>query len=462
MSFSREESASLDTAFPRSGSGRQDAPAEDMEGSSSMRNRILASLAALLTSTSLTFAQDPLPTGEPTAPPSVRITPTPVTPAAPDCYSGAHYTFATDDHSSQAPRIWASAEYLLWWLRDAPLGTPIVTTATPGNIAAAIAAGQAPGAVGSIGTQLVNPSTLNYDHPLSGGRFTLGAWLGCDSMVGVEGSGFLMQSRSAQFAVNSPEGGQIFFIPFFDFALVPPAENAFPFGAVGSLSGTIQMVNRTEFWGAEVNGLIKLAETDTFSLSLLAGVRYLDLHENLDLGFVGIAPGGFAITSSLDTYDTRNQFWGGQLGARGELHRGGFFANVTGKVALGTMHEVVNATGFANVTAAGINATVPGGFFVLPSNIGQQSHNAFAVVPQVGAQIGYDVTRNIRVFAGYDFLYVSDVVRPGDQIDRRINFSQQAAPVGGGALVGQPMPQPQFNHNDFWAHGFSFGVQVRY
>ena len=84
------------------------------------------------------------------------------------------------------------------------------------------------------------------------------------------------------------------------------------------------------------------------------------------------------------------------------------------------------------------------------------------MVPEVKVQVGYDVTNNIRVFAGYDFLYVSDVVRPGNQIDPRVNFSQQAAPVGGGALVGPALPAAQFNHTDFWAHGVNVGLQFRY
>jgi hypothetical protein len=103
-----------------------------------------------------------------------------------------------------------------------------------------------------------------------------------------------------------------------------------------------------------------------------------------------------------------------------------------------------------------------GGFFVQDSDFGVRSSDRFAVLPQLSGQVGMDVANNFRVHIGHDFLYVSDVVRPGDQIDRRINFIQQPVPVGGGALIGTALPAPLFNHNDFWAHGNSAGVTLRF
>jgi hypothetical protein len=235
-----------------------------------------------------------------------------------------------------------------------------------------------------------------------------------------------------------------------------------PFGANGSTSGSIQAVNRTELWGVEANAVFNVASTDCYCLNLLAGVRYLDLLENLNLTFVGDGPGFVFTTTSFDRFYTHNRFWGGQLGARAETHFGDFFASITAKVALGPMHENVAAYGISTIVAPGINTTVGGGIFAQASNSIRQSSNVFAVVPQVGVQAGYDVTCNVRVFAGYDFLYASNVVRPGDQLDHRINFDRQAQPIGGGGFVGPAVPVLPFNHTDFWAQGVSFGVQFSY
>jgi hypothetical protein len=56
------------------------------------------------------------------------------------------------------------------------------------------------------------------------------------------------------------------------------------------------------------------------------------------------------------------------------------------------------------------------------------------VVPEVGVKVGYQVTPHLRAQVGYDFLYWSDVVRPGSQIDPLINTNliPPATPGGPG------------------------------
>ena len=72
-------------------------------------------------------------------------------------------------------------------------------------------------------------------------------------------------------------------------------------------------------------------------------------------------------------------------------------------------------------------------FFTQTTNIGQQTRNQFEVVPEVQVRGGYNVTSNLRLFAGYDFLYMSRVVRPGDQIDTTLNLTGNPAISGVGA-----------------------------
>jgi hypothetical protein len=59
---------------------------------------------------------------------------------------------------------------------------------------------------------------------------------------------------------------------------------------------------------------------------------------------------------------------------------------------------------------------------------------------------------------------VSNVVRPGDQIDRRINPSQIPLPPPAGAqpLVGVAQPAVLFRTTTFIAQGVSFGLQYRW
>jgi hypothetical protein len=86
-----------------------------------------------------------------------------------------------------------------------------------------------------------------------------------------------------------------------------------------------------------------------------------------------------------------------------------------------------------------------------------------AIVPEVGLNIGYQATRSIRAYVGYDFLYLSNVLRPGNQIDRSINTSQtvQSAIAGNSPAPGE-RPAVPLSGSEFWAQGIHFGLGLSY
>ena len=105
----------------------------------------------------------------------------------------------------------------------------------------------------------------------------------------------------------------------------------------------------------------------------------------------------------------------------------------TGKVALGDMQQQTRINGVLasnDFNGLGPVQTFPGGYFALPTNSGTYTRDRFAVVPEANLSVGYQVNRVISVFAGYSFLYLSNVARPGEQIDRVINPSQGTAFTG--------------------------------
>jgi Putative beta barrel porin-7 (BBP7) len=74
-----------------------------------------------------------------------------------------------------------------------------------------------------------------------------------------------------------------------------------------------------------------------------------------------------------------------QVGARAAYDQGPWVASVIGKLALGTMQQSVSVNGFLETNDYndyGPTQIFPGGYFALRSNIGDHSHNAFAVVPE--------------------------------------------------------------------------------
>ena len=120
--------------------------------------------------------------------------------------------------------------------------------------------------------------------------------------------------------------------------------------------------------------------------------------------------------------------------------------------------------GSSSLVIGGVPAvTLPGGIFALPTNIGRFSGDDFAVVPEVTVKLGWRLTGNLGVFAGYNFLYWSRVIRPGNQIDRAVNDTLiPTSNVFGAAEGDLSRPARLFNTSDFWAHGVSFGVELRF
>ena len=133
------------------------------------------------------------------------------------------------------------------------------------------------------------------------------------------------------------------------------------------------------------------------------------------------------------------------------------------KVALGNTHEQATISGYSQFAVPGLPVSVQqGGLYALPSNIGHFSQNRFAVVPEAGFSVGYQITPRFAPLISYSFLYSSSVLRPGQQIDRGINVTQLPSQVGPGTLVGAARPVPILQSSDFWAQGISFGLELRY
>src|SRR5581483_8446852 len=84
--------------------------------------------------------------------------------------------------------------------------------------------------------------------------------------------------------------------------------------------------------------------------------------------------------NTADLFDTRNQFYGGQLGTRWTATRGRLSLSWVSKIAVGDSHEVVDRQGTTlAVTPAGTFG-IPGGLLVGPANAGRDTRDQFAVV----------------------------------------------------------------------------------
>jgi hypothetical protein len=99
------------------------------------------------------------------------------------------------------------------------------------------------------------------------------------------------------------------------------------------------------------------------------------------------------------------------------------------------------------------------GLLVGPGNAGKFGRDRYTFVPEGAVRIGYAFNEYVSLRVGYSFIYLDEVLRPGNQIDRRVNVQ----PVGAQGLP-QPLAPlgPVFGGSHFWAQGLDLGVQVRF
>ena len=366
---------------------------------------------------------------------------------------------------SPAPTWWVSGGALLWSVKSAPL-PPTLTTFAPGSPSASTGFG---GALGIPGTIVLSPDHLGYGL-FPGGQLTIGRWLSSDPRFGLEASGFLLGSRSAGFS-SSSAGSPSLRVPFFN---VPPGAG-FPLGSSSFVladpafaSGGQTVSSSLQFWGIEGNGLYRAYNGPGASVAVIAGLRYIDLREGLSIVSSEslLPPSAAGSFTGTDNFATRNQFFGAQLGVKAQQQFGQFDGSVVAKVAVGDNYQTVSINGNSVVSGTAFGTPpgmTPGGIFTQLTNIGQQSRNQFAAVPEAKVELGYRLSSGIRFFVGYDAIYLSNVVRPGNQIDTTLNLTGNPAISGPGAvLTGAPRPGPLSNGSSFLAQGIQIGASYAF
>lgn len=379
-------------------------------------------------------------------------------------------------------RFYGGAEYLLWWVKDAPLSVPLVST---GPIATTHH-----GLLASPDTTILYgaphyPSSGGNDtqafQAFSGARLTLGYALDDKHRFAIEVSGFSLQQQSAGYeARGDSTGNPVLGIPVYNSVAysigtmtISPGEDSLPFAlpddalrsrANGIITGGVKITNKLQLWGTEAVGVISLYRKPSWELSGLVGLRYLDLYENFKItsDIEGVT-GPYARQSGVvtDKFDTQNQFFGGLIGLRGRYSEGSLSVDLAARVSLGVTHQIEDiAGGFVASNFPAGTTTGPEGIFAQPANEGRTSATKFSVVPDLQIKIGYAITPRLRATIGYDFLYYGGVLRPGDQINRNTPKGQtfnQADPT-----ISTTSPTRLFKTSDFFAHGLSFGMEFRF
>ena len=353
---------------------------------------------------------------------------------------------------------WDSDELLIWWPKAHPVPPLVAGTRTGLPV------------LGSPATTVLIGNHAIDTQDVAGYRLAHGFALNKADTVGFEGRYFFLGTRTlSQSVMASPRFPSVG-LPYFN--ALTGAEDALPVARPGLSNALITVSTSTRMQGAEANLVGNLYAGPGAKVHALAGYRFFQANEGLRVAQRWLqyptpdSLGYKTLGMIADQFDAHNEFHGGQLGLLADLHRGMFFVEMTGKAAFGTNYEVVTIDGATHlITAASpvpLLRTFPGGVYAQPSNMGRVTQTRFAVVPEGTFKVGLKLGDRGRFYVGYNFLYLSDAVRPGDQIDRTLNPSQIPLVGQGGPLVGPDRPRAVIHHTDFWVQGLVIGLETRF
>lgn len=324
-------------------------------------------------------------------------------------------------------------EYLLWWTegRDVP---PLVSTGTE-----ILYGGE------EVGRQARNGGRLTYNHLLA------------DNCTFFDVRFWGLESSAETFVATSADN-PILGVPLFDVDL--GLATLFPVAFPGiAANGSIRTLSKSDLFGFDASLRRTWAASCCYQTDVFAGYNFTRLDDSLLLraNTTSIDPAHPAYSPGTqltvqDSFRTQNEFHGVHVGFWSEKRHGYWSLEVLGKLAIGNMRQAViidGSTAIADPLAG--QSVVDAGIFAQGSNIGEYERNLFAVVPEINVNIGYEFHPSWRFIMGYSFIYWSNVVLAGDQINPNVDFTQ---------ATGQP--QFAFDGTGFWAMGLNFGLEHRW
>jgi hypothetical protein len=344
------------------------------------------------------------------------------------------------------PMFWVDFDYLLWRSKGGLL-PPLVAGA---NVS---------GATVSVDPRVTFPLTddrINGDLQ-SGFRLAAGMWLDKPRGTGIEGS-YTMFLSTGDVATYYGTPSTVIGRPFVD--VRGPALALFQLSTPsGSTQGAAQVRTTFDSDGFEVNMLRRGPAMIGEEMHWIFGVRYFGLEESLVVD--SMTQSGGLRMGTFDSFATRNQFYGGQFGGRWSFTRNDFTIELVAKLAVGGMgQEVVVQGGSTAVMGSGARVERPGGLLALQSNIGDYDRIKFVIIRDTQLNVNYCLTENISLRLGGTFMWVSNVVRPGDHVDMGINPT--LLPFSGTAPQGPIRPTFKYDGDVFWMYGINIGVTIRF
>jgi drug/metabolite transporter superfamily protein YnfA len=396
------------------------------------------------------------------------------------------------------PHWWFSGEYLLWLAKAQPVNFPLLTTSAPNQN----------GVLGQPSTlQLVTGEHINYG-PISGARLSAGFFGDADRRFGAEITGFWTERQAIThfYETSAPVGMSSVGIPLLarPFIDTDTGSNSLVVTNSAFGFGNATVSTSTQTWGIEAAGIWNLfrscPDVGCFhSLDMIAGYKFLQHYETLavesfttlasvtlvpifqpgpfgvpvQVGFRiipnpipvgGVVTGFPATVQVVDRFTATNKFHGGVFGLRHQARSGMWSLTTTGKIGVGNMRQVLNIyglTSFANPATGRVGAAY-GGLFANASNIGKYDNDEFVVIPEFTVNVGVNLTKSLTFTVGYNFMWISQVARPANQINPVVDSSTVPFHPNYGELGHTPGVRRLFQQDEFWLQGVNFGLSLMY
>jgi hypothetical protein len=377
-------------------------------------------------------------------------------------------------------RWYSKVDYLHWWMKADHLDQTLVTTTNNANPATRF------GAIGQTGTAVIAGDGYANAGPMDGVRWTFG--VNPDCFVPLEVTGFYVHTSSSTFVGSNSAGRPLLARAIFSLDPAVLQESVYLSSFPLLASGTVGITTTTALYGAEVNGyvchLCGSPDQHGFILDLTVGARYAALNEDLDIlnsirsqspllavSFLG-SPFGTGFTTAVqDLVRTRNQFYGGQVGARTCFPICNWLnLEMKADVGVGVNQQILSVMGATTLYSP--TATAPfltpapvvagGGIQAVASNSGRFTRERVSTISDLGVSLNVPVLDWLSLSFGYDLFVWTQVARPGAQLSRYIDTRQVPSDSNFTPGVAATQPGPMFNETSFYAQGLTISLAIQY
>jgi hypothetical protein len=324
--------------------------------------------------------------------------------------------------ASSATQVNVSLDFLYFYMTDLRV-PPLVTTGPPGSQAVY---GE-PGTVVLRGDGRLPTRHTRY----IGVRANLDWWFRDDSPFGVDLSVTIMERNSS--LITYPWNAYDPLARPYRDAADGPWKSEIVAGnhpVYGPLAGSINVYSRMELFQQDINAMVRLDRGDAWQVNLLAGARFLQFRERVDIVAASkVLPAETRVIGVQDHFQTFCKFFGGQIGVKGNYTLGRWTFDGKGVLALGGNAEEIRAKGYTVDHGPAGRTLTANGLYVKDSNSGAFNRVVLNFVTEWNANITYALNERWGLRAGYTLLTWSSPVRPGDQIAPLNRTAAGAAPA---------------------------------